>query len=282
MAREYAKLNLNKMTRVLSKLNKSELIDSKKVVSKGIRTAQSKAKESNCYYCGTPCSSFCNSHTIPAFSLRNIAQKGKLFSANKVIEMRLVEMEKGVKAAGTFQIICKSCDNTIFQEYENPENYLNEITSKMLAQIHLKNTLKMISQRKMEIQLYANIQFGNQGKFKNKINQMDLTELEEELAYAKRKINKSYKGDYQIIFHKKLDYVIPIAFQGAVVLPIDLKGAVINNIYNANPKHKMKWIQMAILPMEATSEIILFVDKGNIRYREFRKQLNSVDSLEKN
>ncbi len=110
---------------------------------------------------------------------------------------------------------------------------------------------------------------------------MDLTELEEELAYAKRKINKSYKGDYQIIFHKKLDYVIPIAFQGAVVLPIDLKGAVINNIYNANPKHKMKWIQMAILPMEATSEIILFVDKGNIRYREFRKQLNSVDSLEK-
>ena len=281
MDEKYEKASLSGMTSFLRSLSKDEFIRFKKQISNKIKNAQNQAKENECYYCGKKCSSFCNSHTVPAFSLRYIALNGKVFSSHRVTDMKLMDTVKGIKSSGTFQIICKQCDNTIFQEYENPENYSNGLTTNMLAQIHLKNILKQISKRKMEIQFYNNPLFWNMGQKRNDINNMDLKELEEEFNYAKRKVNKNYTDDYQIVFHKKLNYVVPIAFQGALTLPIDLNGEIINNIYNENPKYKMKSIQIAILPMESTSEVILFTEKGNMRYREFRKQLNQINSLEK-
>lgn len=281
MYREYGKLNLDKITRVINDLSNDQLIHSKIEISNKIKNAQSEAKEKKCYFCGQKCSSFCNSHTVPAFSLRYIALEGKVFTSQKVMDIKLMDTVKGVKNSGTFQIICNRCDNSIFQEYENPENYINGLTTNMLAQIHLKNILKKISKRKMEIQLYNDPVFGSMGKQRNSINNIDLKEFEQEFNYAKRKIKKNSREDYQIIFHQKLDYVVPIAFQGSLTMPIDLEGNIINNIYNSNPKYKIKSIQIAILPMESTSEIILFTEKENLKYRKFCKQLNQFNSLEK-
>ena len=49
---------------------------------RGINSAASqKAKQETCALCGKPCSSFCNSHSIPQFALRRIAENGKVDAA---------------------------------------------------------------------------------------------------------------------------------------------------------------------------------------------------------
>lgn len=51
---------------------------------------------------------------IQAFCLRNIAEKGKIYHSNKIVNLPLIDTEKGVNSAGTFHLICNTCDNTCF------------------------------------------------------------------------------------------------------------------------------------------------------------------------
>src|SRR5690606_32710592 len=64
------------------------------------------AKNKDCFYCGEKQSSFCNSHSIPEFILRNIAVNGKVYSSNKLISLSFQDEDKGLKNSGTFQLIC--------------------------------------------------------------------------------------------------------------------------------------------------------------------------------
>lgn len=63
------------------------------------------AKLTKCYYCGKQCDSFCNSHTVPEFCLKNIDEKGKVFYSNSILEIPLLNNDKGVKESGTFRLI---------------------------------------------------------------------------------------------------------------------------------------------------------------------------------
>ena len=65
-----------------------------------------------------------------------------------------MDTENGVNKAGTFHLICNDCDSKIFSDYENPDNYSNQPTPKMIAQMALKNSLKSISKRLFEIELF--------------------------------------------------------------------------------------------------------------------------------
>lgn len=49
-----------------------------------------------------------------------------------------MDTENGVNKAGTFHLICNDCDSKIFSDYENPDNYSNQPTQKMIAQMALK------------------------------------------------------------------------------------------------------------------------------------------------
>lgn len=64
---------------------RDEIIEATKALNKMIKDSRNQAKQSNCYYCGNDCDSFCNSHTLPAFCLRNIAQNGKVFYSNTIL-----------------------------------------------------------------------------------------------------------------------------------------------------------------------------------------------------
>lgn len=168
----------------------------KKEMSDLIRKGRAAAKGTTCYYCGNPTSSFCNSHSIPAFCLRNIATKGEVLTPNALIDFPLMETEKGVSKAGTFQLICRECDSKIFADYENPDNYSSPPTPTMIAQIALKNALKAISKRKFEIEFF-NAGFeriGHHQEFfesKNQINEIDLAEYVADFRKAKKPSRKA-------------------------------------------------------------------------------------------
>ena len=75
-----------------------------------------------------------------------------------MLELPLINKDKGIGEAGTFKLICPECDNTIFQDYEDLDKLNTKITEKMLEEIALKNVLMMLNKRYMEIELFSNLQ----------------------------------------------------------------------------------------------------------------------------
>lgn len=83
---------------------------------------------------------------------------------------------------------------------------------------------------------------------------------------------KNWIGEYYLINYTKLDYVIPVAFQGSIVLIADLDGKLINNIYNPDEKYRIASLHLCLFPFENTSIVMMFVDSNDKRYRDFAKQ----------
>ena len=261
------------------------MIPARKIINQLIKKSRIQAKPGNCYYCNIKCDSFCNSHTLPAFCLRNIASNGKVAYSNTILDLPILNDSKGVNEAGTFQLICRDCDSKIFQDYENPDNYKTIPSAKMLAQIDMKNNLKNISKRLMEIEIYDLMreQLGVSAELtqaKTVVEKMDLKEFKDAYTRAKKHSIKPFERDYYIGFYEKLSYVVPVAFQGSIALISDLDGNIISNIYNCDAKYKIQNIALCIFPLKENSIIMMFVEKNINRYSRFFKQLRKLDGLD--
>ena len=253
----------------------------KKKVNDIIKESRAKTKLSYCYYCEKEVTSFCKSHSIPSSILKNIAHNGKVLTLNSLIDNPLLDDQKGVNDAGTFKIICRECDSSIFSDYENPNNYTAKPTQKMLSQIALKNNLIAISKRKTEMQmrdLETEIRpdMSSFLGYKNMVSKLDLNEFEKGFQKAKKAINKNSTNDYYLCYYKKLDYVVPLAFQSYVALLCDFEGNTINDIYNYSSDYDIKYINICIFPFENESVIFMFIENGDKRYRSFYKQFNKL------
>lgn len=245
------------------------------------REARERAKEETCCVCGRGCTSFCNSHSIPQFSLQHIAESGKVAQVLQG-EIPTMGRDTGINSAGTFHLICRECDSSIFRDYEDPNAYSQQPTDSMLAQIAMKNELHMISKRKQEIELYDLMEqqfdnFHSLGEGKS-VEELDLAEYQASLRYAMKTLSDSKKDRYNICFFRLLDYVVPVATQAATCLVGDFEDGIINNIYNFSEQYHMESIHVAILPLEKTSIVLLFVESGVNRYRKFIKQLNKLEA----
>ena len=254
--------------------------------SKLRRSARDAAKRETCYFCGKRVTSFCKSHSVPLFSLKHIAAGGNMLTINTAIDNPLMEYEQGSGKAGTFYLICRNCDSKIFSDYENPNNYTKIPTQKMLAQMVLKNSLKMISKRLIEIELYNILAEKNElfqpfASVKNSINDLDLNEYISSYKRAKKSLETENSSDYYIYYYEKLNYVVPLAFQSSIALALDFDGNIINDPYSTSPEYKTENIHISILPLETESVIVMFIDDGNKRYRRFHKQFNKLDSDDK-
>ncbi|OZV13472.1 hypothetical protein CIW83_02700 [Tissierella sp. P1] len=261
-------------------------IEFKKTLGKLMGLSRKEAKSDSCFYCGKKVNSFCNSHSIPAMFLRNIAINGDLYNNNIMIKLPLIDDETGVNKTGTFHILCRECDSIIFRDYENPKNYNSTPTSKMLAQIAMKNFLRGISKRKLEIALYNNMasELGLPKEFyeqQQMVNELDLKENIEGFKRAKKINEKGWDNEYYLIYHKKLSYVVPLAFQSQLALQFDLEGNLINDIYYDSSKYKIQSMHLCVFPEENSSTIIMFIDSKDRRYRSFYKQFNKLSEDDK-
>lgn len=256
-------------------------VNNKKIASALTKKARELVKAPTCIYCGCEVSSFCNSHSVPEFCLRNISTEGKVLTINELIDIPIIKKETGVGETGTFQIICRNCDSKIFSDYENPDNYSTLPTQKMLAQIALKNNLKNISKRKQEIGMHQVLEAEmklspKEFAYDDYVKGLDLREYLKGYHNAKKHIEKNDIGYYLCYYHK-LEYVVPIAFQSSVALVFDFEGSVINDIYNPSPDYEIRNINICVFPMQNESIILLFIEDGDKRYRKFYKQFNKLD-----
>ena len=131
---ELSKLDFGDITN----FSREELIDTKKTVNQIVKNAKTNAKSNKCFFCKKPTSSFCNSHSIPAFLLRNISVEGDLYHTAKLIQSPVSSHKLGINNSGTFQLICRECDSKIFKDYETTSNYSTIPYDKMLNQIAMK------------------------------------------------------------------------------------------------------------------------------------------------
>ena len=256
-------------------------IEIKKKMSEFLRKSREAAKRETCYYCNRTVESFCKSHSVPEFCLRNIALSGEVLTLNAIVDNPFMKHEKGVGAAGTFNLICRDCDSKIFSDYEDPNNYNGLPTQKMISQIALKNNLKAISKRLFEIELFKLLETMNNDaseicQAKNYVNNLDLNEYIKGFKKAKKAIEKNSGNDYYICYYEKLNYVVPIAFQASLALAFDFDGNIINNLYNPSKEYEIKNINISIFPLENESVIIMFIEEGDKRYRSFYKQFNKL------
>jgi hypothetical protein len=279
-------LDLGIYTDIENNKMENKIIEYKKKAGKLLGKSRQEAKISECYYCGRPCNSFCNSHSIPAFCLRNIAVNGDVFYSNTLINLPLLDYEKGVNESGTFRIICRECDSKIFRDYENPNNYESKPTSKILAQIAMKNYLRCISKRLFELSLYNNmnaeldlpIYFYEQQQC---VNTLDLQEFINGFKRAKKIDEKGWDGEYYLFYYERLGYVVPAAFQSNLTILSDFEGNTINDIYNMSPDYNTQDIHICIFPLIDSSIIMMFVDNKHRRYRNFYKQFSRLSHVDK-
>ncbi len=267
------------------------IIESNQKIAKIHSLARERAKSGHCLLCNKPCSSFCNSHSVPQFSLRPIADNGILMSP---LQKHIPSLGKnlGVNNAGTFFIICDDCDNTRFQEYETPSAYSQNPTTKMLAQIAIKNYLFFISRRKEEIEISKILkemayQFGFSSmdaeyiglENAQQIEEYDLANFQIGLADS---INSLSSGNdsFTLCYYKVLDYIVPYAAQSAINLVSDFDDAVINDLFVEQDVDQMKQIHFAVFPLEKSSVVLAFTDKKTNCYQNFTLQLNKMDMSE--
>lgn len=257
-------------------------IEDKKNVSKIIKDARSFAKMNVCFHCCKEVESFCNSHSVPAYSLRNIAKEGKLLTLNQFLKTPHFDLMSGIKSSGVFKIICRKCDNELFSHYENPNNYDNDnLEQALISQIAIKNHLNAISKKHIEIEMLKAIPTHNGVDMYKISKELDLLEYKTSYNLAKKNLEKGW-DEFYVVYYQILDYTVPIAFQDEVNLIMDFDGRVINDIYNYDPSYHIKGIHICVFPLIDKSVIIMFTHKNHVtRYRSFYRSFRKKSNEEK-
>ena len=263
----------------LSEEEKKEL---RKIIKKAQYDSRKELLEAKCFYCGKK-TAFCNSHFVPKSYLKNIAENGEVFLSHKAMKIDVVEQSTGVNATGTFRLICRDCDNTIFKDYEN-FNYDDQPSTTILAQIALKNFLKLIDKRMMDegflrrtIKNIVPEVYNSQLEAVN----FDLSDYKKEARQIKKFLSGHGNKEYEVIYFKTLDYVIPVAFQGRVAITHDFEGNIINNVFCGSKHNHIASMHICIFPLKEKSVLIMFYDKKSKKYRRFRRQFNKFNDGEK-
>lgn len=150
----------------------------------------------------------------------------------------------------------------------------------MLAEIAMKNMLLMLSKRGEEKEIFNIIQKESNG-FENKeildeIQSLDTKEYLEDFRFYKEIIDKKISGCFQILYWKKIPYVVPVAAQSPITIYQDLNGDIINDVYSEDPNCWMQNLHLCVFPIENETVVLLFYHKREKNYRKLRHQLNTI------
>ena len=279
--------NIKKIDMNVDDLSNEQVIEMRKLLGRHIKDAVAKSRHEKCMLCDKP-GGFCKSHTIPQFCLENIAWNGKLNSINTLIDSELLNKDSGVNNAATFHIICKQCDGKVFQDYEKGEAYDTVPSETALNQIVLKSSLRDIYKHETEIELFE------AGKQLEKANHplrsfitipiinsqihartKDVEECYEIFRKAKDYLSSS-KSWLRVVSYDKLNYTVPIAFQGMIALVTGVNGEVINDNFNHKRNYKIEYLHLAVFPLKEATAVMLFLDSANKRYTQFEKYMTDT------
>lgn len=108
-----------------------------------------------------------------------------------------------------------------------------------------------------------------------KARSQDIKDCYDIFDTVKSNLNIASPNVHMVSFDK-LNYVVPIAFQGMIALITGVSGELINNQYNYAPDYSVEYLHLAIFPLENSSVIITFSDDKNSRISTFEKELKNM------
>lgn len=265
-------------------VSKEKIISVNKQMHEINKNIRKKTKRETCWICNKSCSSFCHSHSIPRLVLKNIAEQSEV-SAPRQADNLEPKKSTGVESAGVFFNICNECDSKYFQAYEDETVLSLDVSNKMLIAIALKNFLKMIYERSIEVE-EEKVCSALVGTPEIVISEglspaeYAVKSIDRELKFALKALMSNGLEDYHLCFRKKLDYVVPYAAQYPIAMLMDLYGNVINNFYTGSSTYKLEYLHVAIFPLANSSVILIFAKNGEKRHRRFIRQLQKLDELD--
>lgn len=230
-------------------------IENRKKYDAVYKRGQQQAKNDRCMICGKPCSSFCQSHTLPRMVLKNISQNGYLNTAfwqyGDKNNPEVLKPKIGIKKAGVFYLICNECDNMVFKEYEDEKIFEKQFSDNILNLITLKTSLYMYY--KYSIQEYVDNKILEGVKNKRIIDlhnaeykQAFKNDIDDCMSYMS-KMHKNPK--YKVLFWKRVGYKIPIATQTCYGLRYNFKGDMV---------HENPTVYLLLCPFDRYSIICLY------------------------
>ena len=264
-----------------------------KLSSEFLKDVHVSAKQDHCVLCGKRIDSACNSHVVPRFILKEIAEDGMVSYGHIFHKLKVPGVEKttGINNAYTFRLICEECDKKAFRDYESPGNILNFdslsplIQKKMLCQMSLKSHLSHC-QTKYNRLISKDIATG--GKAHELEEQGILTperiDLIEHFEYidAIRKSEKTNKNPFRILYNKLLNYKTDFATQTVICFIYDLKGRKIFDPNDLSPNNKCSYFYLMILPVKEHTRVLFYTEeKWMWRVETLVKQFETLSEEDK-
>ena len=238
-----------------------------------VRAIDKFTKVDNCVLCGKKITSACNSHVVPQFILKEIAENGHVSygHALQTITINGLDRTTGVKNAYTFRLICKDCDRKTFQDYENPLNLENfdsldlNTRKKILCEMAIKTHLSHISMKYRRMVARDLPTGGKLGTLEQegKLIFAERIDMEEHERYIQmlRKFIKSNKNPFVVLYDKVLDYKTKLATQTVINYNYDLTGKKIFDPDLVIYDNECRYFYLMILPQKDKTRILFYIEK---------------------
>lgn len=274
---------------MFKKINKRKLLE-----AEFVKAIDKYSRVDNCVLCGKKMTSACNSHVVPRFLLREIAEHGHVSYGHALHEISINGLERttGIKNAYTFRLICNECDRKTFQDYENPINIENfdildpNTKKKVLCEMALKTHLSHISmkyRRMITKDLPTGGKLGTlekEGKFVF-LERIDINEHEKYIEELKRFI-KSNKDPFFVLLDRTLNYKTKIATQTIINYNFDLEGRQIFDSYLPVYDCEHKYFYLMIIPYKDKTHALFYIEKDYAKnVQTIVNQFNALNEEEK-
>lgn len=238
-----------------------------------VRAIDKFTKVDNCVLCGKKITSACNSHVVPQFILKEIAENGHVSYGHALhtININGLDRTTGVKNAYTFRLICKDCDRKNFHDYENPLNLENfdlldlNTKKKILCEMAIKTHLSHISMKYRKMVARDLPTGGKLGTLEQegKLIIAERIDMEEHERYIQtlRKFIKSNKNPFVVLYDKVLDYKTKLATQTVINYNYDLTGKKIFDPDLVIYDNECRYFYLMILPQKDKTRILFYIEK---------------------
>lgn len=263
------------------------------------KKAKRNAKPFECILCKEKQTSFCESHTIPQFVLKNISGNGfvyQLFPSNNLLPETGLKNKIGIGETNVFYDICTSCDSKYFQDYESKEKLQlfgsasEEEKQRIMTLISLKNALRDIYQDLGNIEFTRSFEKTINSLITGTIVNMKPNEPVDDqdykdhtkLALLFMESLKNKKHLFKICYFKKIHHNIDVATQVTVVPHFDFKRQLINDVYDLSAV--LKYLFVCLFPLGDYSMVLVYCFKEDWEstFKEYFQNFNKLKDKMKN
>ena len=265
----------------------------KKEISQLLNHVEQSSKPDHCILCGKKNVAICNSHIVPQFILRRIANEGMVCSGQSLFDKQndFIQTKKGVKNAFTFHLICRDCDKKLFSNYENPNAIINfdklsnDNKNSVLIEMALKTHLAHIYSKAKSLNLRDALYHEElQSMYNIGLPTAFEIDIQEHFQYidSLNKSRKSTSFTFEILYNELLDYEVGLATQTIIAYQYDLTGKQIFDPHDFVTTNLTKYFYLMILPYNGKTRVMFYIErKYKTLVAPIIQQFNELNEEEK-